>query len=70
MNLDDANLIRLIALEVFLHELWCFWYQQQFTCGDLDLMLLFGLMTSGFDAFSPCFNNLDGVLMTTSLVCF
>ena len=34
------------------------------------LCFYFGLMTSGFDAFSPRFNNLDGIVMTTSLVCF
>ena len=33
----------------------------------LDSMLLFGLMTSGFDAFLPCFYNLDGIVMTTDV---
>ena len=33
-------------------------------------MILFRLMTSGFGAISLCFNNLDGIFITTRLVCF
>ena len=50
-----------------LHRMWLV---QQCICGFIFALLLFGLMTSGFNAFLLGFNDLVCTVMTTVPVCF
>ena len=46
-----------------------FWLLQQYIYGFILVMLLYDLVTSGFDIFLVYFNNLVYTAMTTRLVC-
>ena len=47
-----------------------YWWLQQYIYGFILVMLLYDLVTSGFDIFLVYFYNLVYTAMTTRLVCF
>ena len=55
---------------VFLKMFRGFWLLQQYIYGFILVMLLYDLVTSGFDIFLVYFNNLVYTAMTTRLACF